>query len=110
MDKEEIFLAIDKILDEWDPTGIIDTWKPLPDSHYVKGMKGEYHEFIRPIIQIYVSNQSVYNFLVTVQEDISSNNEIMNEHIRTTAKQIVDYLSNYNLEDLRLLLSEEISN
>lgn len=45
MTKEKFFEGLEKILDEWDPIGILHDFKPI---RYINGVKGEYSKYVEP--------------------------------------------------------------
>jgi hypothetical protein len=99
MKKEEIFLRIEQMLDEWDPIGILQNVKPIS---YQRGIKGEYSQYVKPIIETFIANKSIYDFLVNMQESLwVYPNEEMNEEIKVVSERLVNFLSKCKLEDIQ---------
>lgn len=67
MQREEKFESLERILEEWDPLGVLQDIRP-PSS--VKGSIGEYTRYIEEIIRIYVSKKSLYDYLVQLQTNL----------------------------------------
>jgi len=53
MNETKIYQKVEKILDEWDPIGILQEAKPIT---YLEGTIGEYTRYVKPIIESYLSN------------------------------------------------------
>lgn len=99
MKQKAIFKELEKILDNWDPIGILQNVKPI---NYVEDTIGEYTMYISSIIEVYLSNQSVYDYLIKLQTDLVDNpGELMKEKIKIVAEKIVKLLSQYKKEDLQ---------
>lgn len=99
MKKEEIVQNIEKILDEWDPIGILQDIKPIT---YPKDSIGEYSQYIKPILKIYLANQSIYDFLVKLQTDLFDypNNE-MKQEIKLVSERIINFLVKCKTVDIQ---------
>ena len=99
MNKEEIADGIERILHEWDPIGIL---QGIGEIIHHQGSKGEYSKYIKPIVETYLSKNSMYDFLVNLHTDLRDypNAEMKNE-IRLVSDKIVIFLSQSNLVDLQ---------
>ena len=96
MKKQEIYREVEKLLDEWDPIGILQEVKPI---NYVEGAIGEYSKYIEPIIEIYLSNQSIYDYLIKLQTELLDYpSESMKGEIKIVSERITKFLSNYKIE------------
>ena len=98
MINKEILLGIEKILDNWDPIGVLQNVKPIG---YETRAFGEYSKYIHPLLNTYLSNASIYDFLIKLQSDLMDEpNEEIEEEIRSVSRQIMDYLSKYRLTEI----------
>jgi hypothetical protein len=57
----KINIEIEKLLDDWDPIGILQDAKPIDYSNFVQG---EYTSYVEPIIQTFISKKSIKEYLV----------------------------------------------
>jgi hypothetical protein len=98
MRKQELYIEIEKLLDEWDPIGILQEIKP---NNYAEGVIGEYSNYVEPIIEIYLSNQPIYEYLVSLQTKLwDAPNEIMKKETKIISEKIIQFLSQYKIEDI----------
>jgi hypothetical protein len=103
MDKEDIFIGIEKILDDWDPLGILEEYKPIS---YKKGVIGEYSKYIKPIINVHLANQSLHDFLTNLYMHLLDNpNEQVKKEIELTSKKLIDLFAKTNQAKLRECLN-----
>jgi len=99
MKKKEIYQRIEKILDKWDPIGIL---QDVQQINYSEGAIGEYNNYIEPIINVFLSNKSMYDYLIALHADLRDDpNEVIKEEIKLVANQIVDLLSKNDIEDIQ---------
>jgi hypothetical protein len=99
MDREDIFLGIEKILDDWDPLGILNEYKPIA---YTKGVIGEYSKYIKPTIEAHLANQSFSSFLTKLHIQLRDNpNEEMEKEIEMTSKKLTLFFSGIDQVGLR---------
>jgi hypothetical protein len=99
MNKDEIVLEIEKVLDEWDPIGVLQGYKPII---YRKGIIGEYTKYAEHIIEVYLSHQPIYDYLINLQTNLRGYpNEDMKEEIKLVAERINLFLSRCTIEDIR---------
>lgn len=93
MEKRELYLHIERVLDDWDPIGIQNIVKQsvLRDGGY-----GEYTGYVEPIIATFLQKKSVYDYLVKLFTDLHDDpNEDEKEEIKILATSIIDFLSEY---------------
>lgn len=99
MKNSEIQQQIEKILDEWDPIGILQDVNPIA---YQEGAIGEYNNYIKPIINTFLDKKSMYDYLVKLHTSLRDEpSEYIKEEIELVAKRIVDCLYQYDLKDIR---------
>jgi hypothetical protein len=103
--EEFIFIEIEKILDEWDPIGIL---QGINSINYNNGLVGEYSKYVLPLIQTYVNNQSLYDYLIKLQSNlwIFPDDEMQNE-IKSISEKIDNFLSQYNIDELKKILERD---
>ena len=104
MDQELIIQGLDRLLDDWDPIGILQRFKPFKLDR--KKTSGEYSKYVPLIINTYLANQSIYTCLANLHEyllGININGEDW-EEARTatieTSNRIQSFLSEYTREEL----------
>ncbi len=94
MKNRELYLHIEKILDDWDPIGIQNIIKQK--SVLRNGVYGEYTGYVEPIIATFLQKKSVYDYLVKLFTDLHDDpNEDEKEEIKIVATEIIDFLSEY---------------
>lgn len=67
MEIKDAILDVEKILDDWDPIGILDDFKPIV---YTYGYKGEYTNYVEPVIKTFLAGKSVYEYLIMLHSDL----------------------------------------
>ncbi len=96
MEKKKIYLEVEKLLNDWDPIGILQEFKPI---NYYEGTTGEYSRYVEPIIEVYNSKESIYNYMIELQTDLLDYpNEKMKEKIKVISERIVKFLSEQEIE------------
>lgn len=99
MKNNEINKQIERILDEWDPIGILQDIKPI---NYEDDSIGEYGNYVLPIIQVFIENRSVYDYLITLHTNLRDDpNEYIKEEIKLVAERIVNFLSQYDVAEIK---------
>lgn len=99
MKKKEIYQQIEKILDEWDPIGILQDIEPI---NYTEDAIGEYSNYVKPIINIFMEKKSVYDYLVKLHAELRDDpNEYIKEEIKVVADRIVNFLSQYDIGNIQ---------
>ena len=101
MKSNESNQRIEKILDEWDPIGILQHVKPII-YHDDNRSIGEYSKYVKPIIRIFLENKSVYEYLIILHTDLRDdpNEQIMDE-IKLVAERIEAVLSSCDLNEIK---------
>jgi hypothetical protein len=96
---DNIRLEIEKILDDWDPIGILQEFKPI---QYFENAIGEYTSYITPILITYLQKKPVYDYLYNLQTEIMHiPNSLELTAIEIAAKKITKFLSGFSKEDIR---------
>ena len=99
MKNKEIYKGIERILDEWDPIGILQDVQLI---NYSEDAIGEYNNYVKTIINVFLSNKSMYDYLIALHSDLRDDpNDIMKEEIKLVANRIVHLLSKYDIEDIQ---------
>lgn len=99
MRAKEIYQRIERILDEWDPIGILQGVKPIK---YSEGAIGEYSIYIEPIISVFLSKKSMYDYLVELYTELRDYpSEKIKKEIKFVASQITVVLSQSDLDDIQ---------
>lgn len=106
MEAESILLGIEKILDDWDPLGVLQDVKPIS---YMEGLQGEYTKYVEPIIEKYISNGNLKLFLIDLHTQLwqPPNEEMMSE-INETTKKLNTYLSSQKRGDIIKVLQRKV--
>ena len=98
MQRKSAHIEVDKLLNEWDPIGVLQRFKPVD---YSIDALGEYSHYVLPIIQTYLANLSVEDYLIQLQTNLwDYPNEEMKAEIKVIAGKIVARLSKYPKSDL----------
>ncbi len=88
---QQLLKGIEKILDDWDPIGVLEDVKPID---YSTNAIGEYSGYINDIIEVYFYNNSLYNYLLNLYSQLRDDpNEAIKEEIKMVAKRLNEYLS-----------------
>jgi len=99
MKSNEINKQIERILDEWDPIGALQDIKPII---YEDDSISEYSNYVLPIIQNFIENKSVYDYLIKLHTNLRDEpNEYIKEEIKLVAKRIVNLLSQYDVKEIK---------
>lgn len=97
---KEIHQNIERVLDKWDPIGILQDVKP---TDYPEGAMGEYSIYIEPIISVFLSKKSMYDYLVELHTELRDYpSESMKREIKLVARRINDVLSHSSLNNMKL--------
>lgn len=98
MQRKSIIIEIDKLLDEWDPLGVLQQFKPID---YTIDAFGEYSSYVLPVIQTYLANQSVEDYLIQLHTDFRDYpNEEVEAEIKVVAEKMITLLSKYHKSEL----------
>jgi len=102
MENVEIQQGIEKILDEWDPIGILQHVGMIT---YSKGVIGEYNSYIKPILHTFLNKKSMYDYLVKLHANLRDEpNEYVKKEIVLIAERIVSFLSQFDVKDVQKCL------
>ncbi|MBS1772591.1 MAG: hypothetical protein JST82_07015 [Bacteroidetes bacterium] len=104
MNGKTIRIGINQILDEWDPICVLQDYIPID---YSDDALGEYTSYVIPVIKVYLSNQSIYDYLVKLHIDMwTEPNEEMDKAIMLAEHKIMNFLSRYTAEDVRKAINQ----
>ncbi len=95
--KQKIYIGLQQILDDWDPIGILQYSQPINDSD---NSIGEYNNYIEPIVNTYLANESIYDYLIELYSNlIDDPDDYVKEEIKLVTKRIVEFLSQHNMKN-----------
>lgn len=98
MQRKPVLTEVDKLLDEWDPLGVLQQFKPID---YSIDALGEYSNYVVPVIQTYLANRSVEDYLIQLQTDLRDYpNKEMKVEIKIVAEKLIALLAKYPKSDL----------
>ncbi len=99
MHEDKFILKVEKILDDWDPIGVLQDYIPIT---YHDVVIGEYSRYIKPIIETYLKGNSINDFLLNLYSLIRDYpNENIKEEIKEVYKKIIALLSEYDKDDIK---------
>lgn len=99
MIQEKIVNNINTILDEWDPIGVNSSDENITC--------GEYSMYIKKAIEIYLSNQSMYDFLIKLHTDlIDLPDDKLKSEIKIVSDKLISLLSEYKSEELKSIFKK----
>ena len=84
MNRDELALEVEKILDEWDPIGILKMNEPII---YKIGVIGEYTKYAYFILEKLNSQQSINDYLIGLYTELKDNPD-------QTTKDEINIISN----------------
>ncbi|MBO0934933.1 hypothetical protein J2I47_00095 [Fibrella sp. HMF5335] len=98
MQHKSVLVEVGRLLDEWDPLEILQRFKPID---YGIDALGEYSSYVMPVIQTYLANRPIENYLIQLQTNLWDDpNEEQRASIKITTQKMVSLLSKYSKSDL----------